>query len=90
LEGIIEMNKKVPNKNKHLRAPSEKSADVLPTAITELLERYARSLQALERSPKTIPWYIEILTRFSRFLQSKNLLNSVDKMGRQELREYLL
>jgi site-specific recombinase XerD len=81
------MNKK---KKPQRHAESAPAPDMLPPFITDLLRKYEQSLKALGRSPKTTPWYLEILTRYFFFLQGKNLLSPVEKMGRQELKEYLL
>jgi integrase/recombinase XerD len=64
--------------------------DILPPDIAGLLQQYTLGLKALQRSPRTIPWYLDILTRYFLFLQNENMLRPVDKMGRPELNAYLL
>lgn len=56
----------------------------------ELLEEYQLSLQAENRSPKTVSWYLDILTRYFTFLGSRRLLKPIGQMGTAELRTYLL
>ena len=55
-----------------------------------LLEEYTQSLLAMNRSPKTISWYLEILGRYLAFLDSHKLLKAVGQLGRQELQAYIL
>jgi site-specific recombinase XerD len=56
----------------------------------EVLEEYRLALQAENRSPKTISWYLDILTRYFNFLAAKRLLKPIEQMGAAELRAYLL
>ncbi len=56
----------------------------------ELLEEYQLALQAENKSPRTISWYLDILARYFRFLASKRLLKPIEQMGPAELRAYLL
>jgi site-specific recombinase XerD len=56
----------------------------------EVLEEYRLALQAENRSPKTISWYLDILTRYFTFLKSRRLLKPIGQMGTAELRTYLL
>jgi site-specific recombinase XerD len=55
----------------------------------ELLEHYGSSLQVMNRSPKTISWYIEILGRYFSFLESNSLTRPIDELGKDELRAYI-
>ena len=58
--------------------------------IEDLLSAYRRHLEAANRSPKTISWYMEILRRFFDFLDLNNLTKSIRDIGREELRTYIL
>jgi site-specific recombinase XerD len=57
--------------------------------IEEILENYRFCLQAANRSPKTIDWYIEILRRFFAFLKAKSLLKPLGELSPNELRAYI-
>jgi len=54
----------------------------------QLLDIYASSLQAANKSVRTINWYLEILLRFFSFLESQRLLKPVHELGTEELRAY--
>jgi len=54
----------------------------------DILYEYRLSLEAYNRSPKTISWYLEILNRFFKFLESSNLLKPMPELGRGGLTEY--
>lgn len=54
-----------------------------------LLVDYSVSLDLLNRSPKTISWYLDILNRYFSFLESNNLLKPVAELGTNELKAYL-
>jgi len=54
-----------------------------------LLEEYKLSLEASNRSQKTITWYLEILPRFFAFLDSGGLLKPVGELGSRDLRAYI-
>jgi len=56
----------------------------------ELLDCYRLSLEALNRSPKTISWYLEILRRFFSFLDSGKSMKPINELGPQELKAYIL
>lgn len=56
----------------------------------QLLDEYRLNLEAMNRSPKTIFWYMEILHRFFSFLEATNVLKPVDELGREELKLYVL
>ena len=58
--------------------------------IEDLLSAYRRHLEAANRSPKTISWYLEILHRFFDFLDLNNLTKPIRDIGREELRTYIL
>ena len=54
-----------------------------------LLADYSVSLELLNRSPKTISWYNDILNRYFSFLESNNLLKPIGELGTHELKAYL-
>ena len=56
----------------------------------ELLDEYRLSLEAMNRSPKTISWYLEIIGGYFGFLDSNSLLKPVDQLGTHELKVYIL
>lgn len=62
----------------------------LTGSLDDLLENYGSSLKALNRSPKTIGWYLEILDMYFSFLSLNNLLKPISELGTQELKSYLL
>ena len=57
--------------------------------ITELLDEYKLSLEALNRSPKTIEWYAAILRSFFSFLKMNGLMKPVSELGKKELKAYI-
>ena len=57
--------------------------------IDDLLDAYRRHLEAANRSPKTISWYMEILRRFSGFLGVNGLTQLVQDIGREDVRTYI-
>ena len=57
--------------------------------IEDLLTVYRRDLEAANRSPKTISWYMEMLGRFFSFLHFNNPTQSIQDIGREELRTYI-
>ncbi len=59
-------------------------------SIEDLLENYSMSLKALNRSEKTIDWYLDNLRRYFVFLSQSNMLKPVEQLGSQELKVYLL
>lgn len=64
--------------------------DSLDASSTEnLLTQYRLSLEAANRSPKTIEWYFLILRRFFGFLREKGYSTDINQMGRDELRAYI-
>jgi integrase/recombinase XerD len=56
----------------------------------DLLSAYVRHLEAANRSPKTISWYMEILRRFFAFLDTNSLTKPIGDIGRDEVRTYIL
>ena len=59
------------------------------TSIKNLLTQYRLSLEAANRSPKTISSYFPILRRFSDFLKEKGKSTKVNEIGRDEVRAYI-
>lgn len=57
--------------------------------VEEILENYRFCLEAANRSPKTIEWYLEILRRFFGFLGDESLFKPLDQLGPSELRAYI-
>jgi len=57
--------------------------------ITGLLDEYKSSLEALNRSPKTIEWYTAILRSFFGFLKTNGLMKPVSELGKKELKAYI-
>ncbi len=57
--------------------------------IDNLLVQYQRSLEAGNKSPKTISGYMDTLRRYSHFLNKNSLDKSVNELGRQELESYI-
>jgi integrase/recombinase XerC/integrase/recombinase XerD len=64
--------------------------DIPGQPVTRILREYQVSLEASNRSPKTISWYMEILRRFVDFLDRSKLFRPVDELGREELKLYVL
>jgi site-specific recombinase XerD len=69
---------------------ARKSTGTFKLSAGELLDEYILSLEASNRRPKTMTWYVQILDRFFTFLESKGLLKPLDGIGREELRAYIL
>jgi len=68
---------------------SEYDNESLRVQVEGLLSAYRRHLEAANRSPKTISWYMEILRRFFDFLDLNNRLKSIGDIGRDEVRTYI-
>lgn len=66
------------------------SRDTVLVPYRQLLDIYASSLKAANRSVRTITWYREILFRFFSFLESQGLLKPVHDLGNAELRAYIM
>jgi integrase/recombinase XerD len=62
----------------------------VPTPSEPLMKLYQSGLKALNRSPKTIAWYLEILKRYFDFLSSKGLAKPIRELGTTELNAYIL
>ena len=55
----------------------------------DLLAQYRMSLEAANRSPRTIEWYLEILRRFFGFLAKNGYSTTVADIGREGVRAYI-
>jgi len=66
------------------------SINSLRVSIASILEDYRLSLEASNRSPKTISWYLEIDRRFFDFLEKTGRLKPINESGREELKTYVL
>ncbi len=56
----------------------------------DLLAQYRMSLEAANRSQKTISWYLDILDNFFfKYLPSERIIKPIDKLGREEVRSYI-
>ena len=56
----------------------------------DLLAQYRMSLEAANRSQKTISWYLDILDNFFfKYLPSERIIRPIDKLGREEVRSYI-
>jgi integrase/recombinase XerD len=60
------------------------------TSPSQLLNEYRLNLEALNRSPKTVTWYLAILSKYFAFLASNQLLKPLQQLGTAELRAYIL
>jgi len=58
--------------------------------VDNLLEEYSISLKALNRSQKTIDWYLDILRKYFGHLSRNNMLKPIEQLGPRELQAYLL
>jgi len=55
-----------------------------------LLDEYRVCLGVLNRSPKTISWYLEILKRYFAFLEMGKLLRPINEISKKELSAYVV
>jgi len=58
-------------------------------SMEDMLDCYRQSLEAKNRSHKTINWYLDILKRYYTFLESSHLIKPIDELGKQELQSYI-
>ena len=65
------------------------NANLGSVRLSDIINQYRYSLEAINRSPKTISWYMDILNRYISFLDTRGLFNTVDKLGKRELRAYI-
>jgi len=68
----------------------QNSINSLQALIASILEDYRLSLEASNKSPKTISWYLEIDRRFLEFLKNTGRLQPINELGREELRSYVI
>ncbi len=73
----------------HCSSFIDNTKDSLLQSFAALLEDYRLDLEALNRSPRTISWYMEIIPRYFLFLESRSLLKPLHLLGTTELREYI-
>lgn len=71
------------------RIDKNSKASLFSLSWKDILYEYRLSLEAYNRSPKTISWYLEILPRFFGFLESSNLLKPIPELGSSELTAYI-
>jgi len=64
-------------------------AEPAPPNAEDLLTVYRAHLEAANRSPKTISWYMEMLRRFFSYLRFNSSTQSIHDIGREELRTYI-
>ena len=70
------------------RTNEKRNSSLPPISWRAILHDYQLSLEAYNRSPKTLSWYLAILNRFFGFLESNNLLKPIPQLARGELTEY--
>jgi integrase/recombinase XerC len=66
------------------------AARTVQLSLNQLLDEYSLSLGALNRSAKTVTWYLQILRSYFLFLASASLLKPIEQLGIQELRSYIV
>lgn len=64
--------------------------DLTNLSVAGLLDQYRLYLEASNKSPKTISWYLDILRRFFNFLELNNLMEPVDELGKEALEAYII
>lgn len=57
--------------------------------LEDIVVQYGYSLEAANRSTKTISGYMDVLHRFQRFLESEGLTKPIGALGKSEVREYV-
>jgi site-specific recombinase XerD len=62
---------------------------ILEPWVYRFLQDYRLNLEAANRSPKTISWYLSNLDRYFRFLADSGLLKPLEQLGRKELTAYI-
>jgi site-specific recombinase XerD len=63
--------------------------NMLQSSFGIIADKYRSSLEASNRSPKTVSWYMEILHRFFYFIESQNIRRPIRELGREDLRAYI-
>jgi len=71
-------------------AVKQKVVVVPSVPFRKLLDEYRSNLKAMNRSPRTIFWYLEILERYFAFLKASPLLKPIEQLGTHELISYIL
>jgi site-specific recombinase XerD len=71
-------------------AVKQKIVVISSVPFGKLLAEYRLSLEAMNRSCKTIPWYVEILQRYFAFLDSNSLLKPIQQLATHEIKLYIL
>lgn len=70
---------------------ADNSKDYIPfDSMEDMLDCYRQSLEAKNRSHKTISWYLDILKRFFKFLESSGQLKPVEQVCKKKLEAYIL
>jgi len=72
-----------------IRVEDIRADDSVKESIALLLDEYKLSLDAANRSRKTISWYFDILNRHFTFLRENGLLVPIQELGTKELIVYL-
>ncbi len=57
--------------------------------LSDIINQYRYSLEAINRSQKTISWYMDILSRYSRYLEMGGCTKPINELGRHELESYI-
>ncbi|MGD9118536.1 MAG: tyrosine-type recombinase/integrase, partial [Dehalococcoidia bacterium] len=55
----------------------------------DILAQYRLSLEAANRSPRTIEWYFQILRSFFHFLKERRYTTDINQISRGEVRAYI-
>ena len=63
-----------------------------PTKLSAagLMNSYRLHLEASNKSPKTIKWYLDILSKYFAFLELNNLMKPVDELNKEALEAYII
>jgi site-specific recombinase XerD len=72
-----------------IKKPYQIEMDFTATPVDDLLKQYQLHLEVLNRSPKTIIWYSDILSRFFHFLTHNGLTKPVQEVTQQDLEKYI-
>ena len=64
--------------------------DSLDVSPNSLLIQYRLSLEASNKSQKTVEWYLDILSGFFDFLKLNNLMKPVDELSKEALEAYII
>ena len=73
-----------------IRITDIEESNSVPESIKLLLDEYKLSLDAANRSRKTISWYMDILHDFFfNYLPSRGIIKPITELGREEVRGYI-